>query len=249
MVKRIIDFNTNITLDRNVACIGNFDGLHEGHKKLIDKTLSLSKEKDLKSAFICFDKDPYEVITNNKIKHIISNNRKYELINNYGFDYLLIIKFNKDVMNLKPDEFIDLYLNRFNIDTLISGFDFSFGYKGKGNVKDLRKYGRFNNIVIEEYKYYGKKISSTRIKANIIKGNFKLVERLLGYPYIISLKVIKSYKKDNNYLIEALPQDNTLIVPNNGIYNDFEIKDNIFYINSKSNIKTNKIIEFRYINE
>ena len=129
----------------------------------------------------------------------------------------------------------------------MSGFDFSFGYKGKGNVKDLRKHGRFNNIVIEEYKYYGKKISSTRIKANIIKGNFKLVERLLGYPYIISLKVIKSYKKDNNYLIEALPQDNTLIVPNNGIYNDFEIKDNIFYINSKTNIKTNKIIEFRYI--
>lgn len=85
-------------------------------------------------------------------------------------------------MNKSPLEFKEEILDKLNIDTLICGFDFTYGYKGQGNIDTLKKDG-VNLIVIPEYRYYGKKISSSRIRKELEKKNYNFVNKLLGYEY------------------------------------------------------------------
>ena len=233
-------------LDRNIACIGYFDGLHKGHKKLIDKTLKLSKKYNLKSALITFNPDPLDLINNHKNKHIYSRKYLRKLIEEYGFDYYICMRFDEKLMNLKALDFINEYLNKLNIHTLVCGFDFRFGYKAKGNYELLNKKGNFNTIKIDEYQLYKQKVSSTRIKDNIIKGNFKLVYKLLGNNYKIVLKVLNSSKKGLKTLIEAKSYYSDVLIPIDGKYDGFIIKNKRFYIESNHGLKKGDIFEFIY---
>lgn len=219
-----------------MACIGYFDALHRGHRSLIDKTLFLAKKNNIKSSLITFNPDPMDYISNNKTRHIFSNVDRYKMIEELGFDYLIIIEFNEKLMKYKADYFINNYLNKMNIDTLICGDDFRFGYKASGNISYLRKSGNFQLEVIKQIKYYNIKISSSRIKDNINRGNFKLVDKLLGFKYYLSLKVINISKNGSKYLISAISD---YYLPRNGKYDGFYIKDNIVYIKTDKKYKIN----------
>lgn len=214
-------------LDQNISCIGYFDGVHRGHQVLINKTIEIAKQKNLKSMVICFDPDPDEIINSTNSKHVLSLKDRLISFENLGIDEVCIIKFNKKLMNLKPETFIKKYLLKMNIDTLVFGFDFSFGFKGQGNGKTLEKY--LNTISIPAVNYYNKKISTTRIKQAIYEGNFKLTKRLLGYKYSLMLEVVKVSKTKNKWLIETNNVDKKMIMPKDGKYNCYEIKNGHLY--------------------
>ncbi|MBQ1508468.1 MAG: bifunctional riboflavin kinase/FMN adenylyltransferase, partial [Erysipelotrichaceae bacterium] len=98
---------------------------------------------------------------------------------------VVLLIFDEEMMKTGKEEFIRDYLAPLNIDTLVCGFDFTFGYRGEGNAKTLQEspYRNYELIVEEEVTYYGKKISSTRIREELRKGNLRLVNKLLGYEY------------------------------------------------------------------
>ena len=85
-------------------------------------------------------------------------------------------------MRLSPIDFKKKILDKLNIKVLVCGFDFTYGYKGSGNV-DTLKDTNINLCVVPEFKYYGKKISSTRIRSELEKGNIDFVNRMLGYEF------------------------------------------------------------------
>ena len=114
-------------------------------------------------------------------------------------------------MKKEPIKFIEDILLKLNTKTLVCGFDFSFGYKGKGNSKLLSKY--IDTVVIDEIKYYSSKISSTRIKEAIKEGNFKLSNKLLGYNYSLMLKVVNCARKGKKWLVECKLKDSSLVMP------------------------------------
>lgn len=242
MVKKIIK-NKNIpSLKPSVACIGYFDGVHKGHQKLIEKTIKEAKKSNLIPCLICFEPDPLNVINKEKNDHILCYKDRLNLIESFGIEQIIIIKFDLDLMKIKPLSFINNYLNKMNIKKLIYGYDFSFGYKGLGNSSLLIKKGNFESIVINEYKYLNKKVSSTRIKQAIIDGNFKLANRLLGYEYAIVMKVINCSKQKNKWLIEAKPHSN-LVLPKDGEYgNGFEVKNKRIYILGPSRLKKDQLL-------
>lgn len=243
MVKRVIkDLNIPI-LKPSVACIGYFDGVHLGHQKLINETIKQANRLNVLSCLICFEPDPVDVVTNIPNKHITSYKNRLNLVESFGIDQIIVIKFTNDFMKLSAKQFVNNYLNKMNIKYLICGYDFSFGYGGIGNITDLIKYGKFENIVIPEYKLNGKKVSSTRIKECFIRGDFKLTNKLLGWNYSIELKVINSVKKGNKWLIEAKLRDRNGILPKDGKYgNGFEVRDKKVYILGKDNLEKNQII-------
>jgi len=243
-VKTIKINNTIPKLDKNIACIGYFDGLHLGHKKLIDKTIALSKKNNLKASLISFDPDPLDIINKNKNLHIYSKKYSKKIIEEYGFDYYIIIKFDKQLMSASPKEFINNYLDKLNIDTLVCGFDFSFGYKAKGNYNYLKKHSSFKTIKIDVYKYYNSKVSSSRIKDSISKGNFKLASKLLNRDYKIVLTVLKCLKNKSKTIIEAKSYYNDVLIPKDSIFDGFYIKDNKFYIETKTKLNKGDIFEF-----
>lgn len=223
-----------------VACIGYFDSVHIGHQKLIQETIKLAKKYKCKSYVICFDPDPDEIIDNKKYKHVLNYQDRLQILCSYGIDSVIVINFNKELMKLTPKQFIDNYLNRLNIKTLICGLDYSFGYLGKGNVQTLVKYGKFEVRTIKDVKYKKIKVSTTRIKQAILECDFSLVCELLGRSYILPLKVSKCSKNKQKWLIKARLADKYIIIPKDGTKIDsFCVKDGYIYYESNVEAKRN----------
>lgn len=220
MVKKIYIKDSIPNIDENVSCIGYFDGVHIGHQKLIKETVKRANKLNLVPTLICFKPDPLEVITGKKQKHILSFSNQFKTIEYFGIKQIIIINFNEELMKMTPSQFIKNYLNRLNMKQLICGYDFTYGYKGKGDIACLKKYGKFESFVVDRKDYKGEKVSSTRIKQSLSKGNIKLVNKLLGYDYYIEVKVEKSSKKANKWLIEAKKKDSSVLLPCNGEYSD-----------------------------
>ena len=235
----------------NVACIGYFDALHLGHQELIRQTITKARKLDCRSMLICFEPDPMQLISNIPQKHILTYKERLSKIKELGIDDIVVFKFDNDFMKIGPEVFINDYLNKMNIKELVCGFDFTFGYKGTGNIELLKRFAKFNIDVIPEIKYYGKKISSTRIKEEIIKGNLKLVNRLLNYQYYLVLKVIKSSKNGSKWLIQAKLKDNSRLVPLNidKLIKNISYKDNLFYIDSDVSLKKDEELLIVFENE
>ena len=243
MKKYIISNNNIPSINRCVACIGYFDGIHLGHQELINATVKLACEKGIKATLIFFNPDPINIIYSTKNKHLLSYQNKLKTINYFGIEEIIIIKFNQELMKTGATNFIKKYLNLMNIDTLVYGYDFKFGYKSLGDYKTLKKYGNFYNVIVPERAFLGKKISSSRIKDTLYKGNFKLVNKLLGYKYYLETRVLKCSKSGKFWLIEAILKDPLCIMPKNGKYNNnLTILDGKIYLESKYKIKKDSVL-------
>ena len=129
-----------------------------------------------------------------------------------------------------------------DFDSLI--FDFHFGFQGKGDINALEQYGCFETIVIPQISYYHLKISSSRIKKEIKQGNFRLVERLLGYKYYLTVRIIKVDKTGGKWLIWAKCDDSYKAIPRDGVYDDgIQIKDDVFLIHSNESKQIGDLLQ------
>lgn len=174
-------FNQNIDLKENVSCIGSFDGVHKGHQQLIKRTIDLADKNNVEPYVITFDPDPAVVIGQAHYE-LTDLNRRIELFEHFGLKGVIVIPFNTELMRLSSEEFKKQILDKLNLNTLVCGFDFTYGYKGSGNAETLKKQG-VKVSVVNECLYYGKKISSTRIRKELQNNNLHLVNKLLGYEY------------------------------------------------------------------
>ena len=181
MIEKYV-FDKYIKVKPNVSCIGSFDGVHKGHQELIKKTIELASIKNIEPYVITFDKDPDLVIKKDGLLILTTLDEKIKLFEKYGIKGVIVIPFDEEMMKTDYMLFKSNVLDKLNIDTLVCGNDFSFGYMGKGNYEILRKQG-MNVEVLDDYIYDGEKISSTRIRKEIKKGNFTLANKMLGYEY------------------------------------------------------------------
>ena len=239
-VKKYIIKNDLPKLDRNVACIGYFDGVHRGHQALIRVSKDLANMSDLKSMVICFEPDPGDIINKRKNKHILSFEDRLSSFEALSVDIVCVIKFDEKLMKLSPEQFIKKYLLKLNIDTLVCGFDFNFAYQGKGNSAILSEY--INTVVVEEVSLYSKKISSTRIRQEIVKGNFKLANRLLDYKYSLVCKVKNCEKNKSSYLCECVLKDKSLLLPERYHDRNIDIADGKITVKSKNELSKDDCI-------
>ena len=186
MIKRYyIDSNIDIDIPANISCIGYFDGVHKGHQALISKTIEIALNKNVEPYIITFDPDPNSVISPSPSFSINTLNERIKLFEKFGIKGVIIIKFDLKLMNMSSYDFSNSYLKKLNLKGLVCGYDFHYGNKGKGNIQKLKK--ELKDIckvyTVDEVTYYSKKVSSTRIKNEIAKGNYRLVNKLLGYEY------------------------------------------------------------------
>lgn len=184
MIKKIYyDLNLNIQIEPNVSCIGYFDGVHLGHQELIKETIKLANKKRVKPYLITFDPDPKDIVSKRKNVKINSLSSRIKLFENFGIKGVIIIKCDEKFIKLSTFDFYKYYLSKFNLKGIVCGYDFTYGYNRSGNYKTLFKDFKKNLKVVDEVKYYGKKISSTRILKEINNKNYKFVNRMLGYKY------------------------------------------------------------------
>lgn len=166
-------------IPKNIACIGYFDGVHLAHQKLIKETINIAKRKDLLPIIISFFPDPETVISNKDVKQITTLDERLRLFEKYGINNCLLFDFDKKFMNIEAFDFINNYLLKANIDTIVCGYDFKFGKNAKGDSILLKEF--FNVEEIEKITFNDIKISSTYIRQLLNEGNYQLARQLLGH--------------------------------------------------------------------
>ena len=176
--------------------IGNFDGLHIGHKAMITEIINKSKLLDLSSQVITFSPYPFEHFKFDK-KRILGDRDKLEMLNDLGVDRVISIDFNQDFSELTAESFFTKYILDEGTKYLTVGKDFKFGKDRSGNILILENLCKQNGIkfeVFEDVDQGGERISSTRIRDQLSKGNFEQAERMLGYKYRITGQIISGKK-------------------------------------------------------
>lgn len=233
MIELKLSHENLIINDKLAACIGYFDGFHLGHQSLFNKTLTIAKQKSLKSALISFDPDPWVVLHGvPNANHLTTINDRKVLAEKLGFDIWISIEFDKDMASLSPSEFINK-LQSINIHELVCGFDFKFGSKGTGTIDTLlsAQSDNFHVHVISEYKVDNEKVSSTRIKIALKNGNMELVKQLLGRYYQLKGIVVggKQIGRKIGYPTANLQVNSEYVLPKMGVYAGYVTIDSLRY--------------------
>lgn len=202
-------------------CLGYFDGIHLGHRELINKTVKEAKEYSLTPTFLTFDPDPNFVLGFKKKNELIMPlEDRFKLVKELGIEDIIVLKFDEESMNLEPNEFIDYLINTLNVKNITVGFDFSFGKRGKGRVKDLLALDNIKVNVIEELKVNDKKVSSSFIIEDIKNGNVENLKDTLGQLYSIKGTVIKGLGNGKKLSFPTLNIDplDEYVEPKYGVY-------------------------------
>ncbi len=205
------------------ACIGYFDGLHLGHLELINKTIQIANDRNILSAVITFDPDPWVVLKNiPNPKHLTTMQDRINLAEEIGIDYWISIRFDRQLADLGSSEFVQKILLKMPLQALICGFDFNYGKMGKGNITSLidEANGAFDVIEIPEVTYENLKISSTRIFECLKNGNVELAAKLLSRPYQLKGVVVggKQIGRKIGFPTANLQLDEEYAIPRIGVY-------------------------------
>lgn len=207
--------NSNLNKDKINLCLGFFDGLHVGHKFLIQQ----AKSTEAKLAVLTFE-GYLKSITKKRKKGLITTvDDRRECLSQLNVDYLYVIDFTLEIMQMDPIEFIQKFLKPLNINKIFVGEDFRFGKKAKGDVKLLKKY--FDVEVVEYILDNGKKISTSTIIKYINDGEIKRANRLIGREYFVRGKVVHGYKvgtTKTGFPTANIQTSNNYVMPQNGVY-------------------------------
>ena len=180
---------------KTIATIGTFDGVHIGHRKILDKLVKAATGSNYESLLLTFFPHPRMIVQPEAdIKLLNTIDEKRELLEQIGLDNLIIHPFDHDFSNLEAEEFVKTVLvDRFNIQKIIIGYDHRFGKNRSANIDDLIRFGKIFNFEVEQIEVKeldDVSISSTKIRKALEEGNIKLANNYLGYNYSIGGKVI-----------------------------------------------------------
>ncbi len=216
---KIKEFDTAISL-------GNFDGIHIGHKFLISKMKKESQKLNLKTIVFTFNSHPTRLIeTKKNTELLINNEQKANILRTMNIDYLYFANFDKKFMNLSAEEFIEnILVNDLRVKLVVVGFNYRFGYKAKGNISTLKKYGKkygFKVIVVPPVKKQNEIISSTYIRKLIMHGQVKKANIFLGRYYTLVGHVVKGEGRGKilGFPTINLSVSEDCVIPESGVYN------------------------------
>lgn len=181
--------------DDVVMVLGFFDGVHQGHQKVIETGRKIAKERELKLAVMTFNQHPsivFQKVLPENMKYLNSLPQKEKLMERLGVDILYVIEFTSAFACLAPQQFVDQYIVGLHGKVAVSGFDYTYGPKEIAGVEQLPGYAknRFEVVTVSKEESNGEKISSTRIREMMEAGKMEEVTQLLGYIYEIEGTVV-----------------------------------------------------------
>ena len=219
----ISDFKSK---NKTIVTIGTFDGVHIGHKSILQKVLQASKNTNYESVVLSFFPHPRMVLNSDSdVKLLNTIDEKSILLKNLGLQHFIIHPFDSDFANLSAEEFVSHYLvKKLNIHKIIIGHDHRFGKNRTANIDDLILFGKKYNFEVAQIsakEIEQVAVSSTKIRQALFEGNIALAKKYLGYDYFMTGKVIKGKQLGRTI---GFPTANIEItekyklVPENGVY-------------------------------
>ncbi len=211
------DFKNLQLTEPSVLSLGKFDGLHRGHKLLMDSVFEKASG-GLATAVFTFDIPPKQSSLHEQ-KVITTNEEKRRLFFERGLDYLIECPFTEEIMHMEAEKFIEEMVRRLKVKWVIAGTDFRFGHNRRGDYHMLQQYADvygYRVRVVQKMQYQGRDISSTYIREELLKGNMELANELLGYAYFIQGKITHGNQIGRTIgfpTVNILPPQNKLLPP------------------------------------
>ncbi len=212
---------------RTVFTQGTFDGVHIGHRKILEQLKNEAQRIRGESVLLTFWPHPRLLLfpDDNDLKLLQTLEEKLEVLEECGVDNVVVIPFTKEFSNMLPGEFIrEILVNRFNIHTAIIGYDHRFGKNREGDIELLKK---MSPVYHYEVKEIGAEdinhitISSTKIRNALLSGDIETANTYLGRPYSLRGRVVKGMQLGRKLgfpTANIVPDNSFKLIPANGIY-------------------------------
>ncbi|MEG1821313.1 MAG: bifunctional riboflavin kinase/FAD synthetase [Clostridiales bacterium] len=216
------DINTE---GKNTAvALGNFDGVHLGHKYLIEHMALMAEQKNLFSVVTAFAPHPRDFFNDTCHKYLQTKKDKIDHIANTGADALFLMPFNEDVAKLSPEEFIDdILVAQLHAKSVFVGYNFKFGNGAQGDIKLLQEYGAKKGIeisILDKITYNDNVVSSSEIKQHLAMGDVQMANKLLGYNFKVAGEVVHGQQlgRTIGFPTANIDFSQSILLPQTGIY-------------------------------
>lgn len=207
-----------------VVALGCFDGVHMGHRAVIEESVRIAKNLGLASAVWTFSEPPKNFFSPGSVQVLTGKAEKCRRISELGVDILFCIDFNAEIAALSPEEFFsEIVIKRLNAKHIVCGFNYTFGAKGAGNTELLSDFCKAYGLeltALAPITSGGISVSSSLIRSLITSGEMEKAREYLGYPYTIVSNVVDGQKLARRLgfpTVNLIPPENT-ILPKNGVY-------------------------------
>ena len=180
---------------KTIVTLGTFDGMHVGHQSILNK-LKLQKEfYGYETLVLTFFPHPRMVLkTDHKISLLNTIDERIKQIDQFGIDHLVVQEFTQEFANLSAEEFVkNVLVDQFNIGKIVIGYDHRFGKNRSADIHDLIEFGKKYHFDVEQIsakELDDVSVSSTKIRNALNQGDVGLAKTYLGYPYMVSGKVV-----------------------------------------------------------
>ena len=206
--------------------IGTFDGVHVGHRMILERLISNTSDTSLKSTLLTFFPHPRMVLQKDSdIKLLNTIDEKTKILEDLGLDQLIIHPFTKEFSRLSSTEFVrDLLVNKLNARKIVIGYDHRFGRNRNANINDLITYGRTFGFEVDEIpaqEIDEISVSSTKIRRALEDGNISTANKYLGYDYMLTGVVQKGKgvgRQLNFPTANLFIEEKYKLIPKNGVY-------------------------------
>ena len=207
-----------------VIALGNFDGVHLGHQRLLATGLAEAKRLGVELAILVFEPHPLKVLFPEQgIKLLTSREERLRALERLHVDRVYLLPFNQKMAATLPQQFVSEVLIPLGAVHVVVGFNYSFGAKGKGKPEDLIRIGQdkgFNVSVLEAQSIDGRVISSTSIRKALTQGDIRTAKQMLGRPPCLCGKVVHGEERGRllGFPTANLQPPEDLLVPKRGVY-------------------------------
>src|SRR5256885_39513 len=211
-------------LGPTIISIGNFDGVHCGHKKVLEQVVYRARELAAKAMAVTFDPHPLKILRPQSAPKLITPlSVKLNLLQATGLDAVLVIPFTTEFSRTTPKQFVqEIIVNKLKAKEVHEGANFHFGHKAEGNVDRLAAFARefgFHVQIYREMQIRGEAVSSSRIRQLLLNGNVSRARLLLGRTFDIISKPAKGRGYGSKYTVPTINLATyEELVPAHGVY-------------------------------
>lgn len=209
-----------------VVTIGTFDGVHVGHRKIIERLVNTAKAGNLESAILTFFPHPRMVLQKDSgIKMINTIKEKEDILEKTGIDHLIIHPFTEQFSRITAREFVrDILVQKLRAKKVIIGYDHRFGRNRTANIDDLRAFGREYEFEVEEISKQDIEevaVSSTKIRNALLEGDVEKANRYLSYAFSLEGTVVRGKGLGKHFEFPTANlqiKEDYKLIPKNGVY-------------------------------
>ena len=207
-----------------VVALGNFDGVHAGHRAILKGAIDRARAEHGAAFAITFDPIPAKVLFPERAPRLIlTPDDKFELLRSSGIDGVIVLDFTLELSKLSPRDFVREYLiDRIGVRAVVIGHSVNFGYRRAGNATVMEELGRelgFDTTVIGPVTVDGMEVSSTKVREAIAAGDMRVAAILLGRSHFLSGPVVHGRERGRTMgFPTANIQSRTECIPPDGVY-------------------------------